>query len=188
MTNRSLLTISLMILGAMPSHAAIYKIVDEDGNVSYTDVAPTEVQKQSSTAVEMNVVNTFKDPLNSVAADPLEDDAPAAEGYTALAIVAPADETSVRANAGNVTLRAQLTPALQPGHHVRFFLDGKPVGTVAAPSLTIENVDRGTHTVAAVVIDAQGKPLRDSQTTRFTLQRASVAKRAAPPPSTNSGP
>ncbi len=160
--------------------AAIYKIVDADGNVSYTDVAPTEEEAKSATTVEMNLVNTFKDP---VATQPSTSssgtDRPSSDTYETLEIVAPADSTSVRANAGNVTVRVRLEPALQPGHHVRFFLDGKPVGTVAATDLTLQNVDRGEHTVAAVVIDSQGNPVQDSRTTRFTLQRVALGSRSS---------
>ena len=80
--------------------------------------------------------------------------------YTDAVIVSPANDTAVRNNAGNLTVRGQVSPSLESGHRVQLLLDGVPQG---APRRTLEfsleNIDRGTHHLQVRIVDSGGKVL-----------------------------
>ena len=80
--------------------------------------------------------------------------------YTDAVIVSPANDTAVRNNAGNLTVRGQVSPKLASGHRVQLLLDGVPQG---APRRTLEfsleNIDRGTHHLQVRIVDSGGQGL-----------------------------
>ena len=62
-------------------------------------------------------------------------------------------------------------------------MDGQPIGQGASTSATLTNVDRGSHTIAAAVVDADGNQVAKADPVTFTLHRVSKllpAPRAAP--------
>jgi len=71
----------------------------------------------------------------------------------------------------------QLQPAFVPerGDKIQLYLDGLPAG-VPMPQLSfmLENLDRGTHKLSAVVLNASGEVIAQSETTTFHLQRTSL--------------
>jgi len=166
---------------ATTAQAKIYKIVDEFGNVSYTDVAPTDAEQREKTAIELNINNTYTGGPLAPAATPTvvnpkatkAEETTTATAYKQLKISSPSVDSNIRSNNGDITLAASIEPQLQVGDSIRFFLDGKPVGTVSGTSLSLNNIDRGTHTVAAVVLDSAGKTKISSRTTSFSLSRFS---------------
>lgn len=189
-----------LLLAAPFAEAKIYKTVDADGNISYSDVPPADAAQRDESTIELQINNTYnaKDsspqagqgnnvdtsqPGDIVSADGSLNDTMPAAAYQTIAISAPAADAALRSNSGDVTLSINLQPSLRAGDQVRFFMDGKPVGTVTGTSLSLTNIDRGTHTLAAVVLDGAGKPRISSATTSFSLQR--FAPKPPPPPRTN---
>ncbi len=80
--------------------------------------------------------------------------------YTAAVIVAPANDAAVRSNAGNLTVRGQISPKLESGHHAELLLDGVPQGAPRRiPEFSLENVDRGTHRLEIRIVDSDGQVL-----------------------------
>ena len=67
-----------------------------------------------------------------------------------------------------------LSPALQPGHQVRVYFDGKPQ-MVSGTSFQLQEVWRGVHNLQAEVLDETGKLMIRSQPNRFYVQQATVA-------------
>jgi hypothetical protein len=174
---RALALALLVLLFAAEAAAAtkIYKIVDRDGNVVFTDQPPSEAADAAE--VELRSGNSFE-------ATPLEPEpwiVDAANGdesgpapYTRATIVAPANDESVRDNAGNVTVSVSVAPALRAGDQVRLLLDGLPHGTSRGLEFTLSNVDRGTHTLAVEVIDSSGAVLLTGAPSTFHLLRYSA--------------
>jgi hypothetical protein len=70
---------------------------------------------------------------------------------------------------------ANLQPRLQPGHRIRLLLDNAPTGSAQSNGVfALTNADRGTHTVAAQVVDDDGAVVFTGSSTTFHLQRHSV--------------
>ena len=89
-----------------------------------------------------------------------------------MALVAPEDDSLVHYDQRDVLVQLTLTPALQPGHLVQFYLDqsayGKPL---AATSYTITDLERGAHTLSARVYSPQGTVLATAKTVTIHVQR-----------------
>lgn len=167
---------------AAPGEAAanrIYKTVDEDGNVVFSDQPPRP--DQSGAAVELEPENTFTPPpvdeataAETPASDDPEEDTPAGPAYRSLAVASPANDEGLRENAGNVAVVAAIDPALGPQHTLQVYLDGELRQSTQSPSAQLLNVDRGTHTLELRIVDESGTVLISSAPSVFHLQRRSV--------------
>ncbi len=172
---------SLLVFAAGASQGAskIYKTVDAEGNVVYSDVAPS--QRETDAELQVEKLNTFENPTPSEPAEALpvvvleddeESDAPEqAPEYTNLRVISPSSDEGVRANDGNIALKAAIEPGLFRTHQLRFYLDGNPVGTVRGSSMPLNNVDRGTHQAKVAVIDNSGNVLKESEIVTFHVLR-----------------
>jgi len=185
---RSLLVliVATAIVGlCVDGHAAsrIFKTVDENGNVVFTDIPPKEGQSGEAIAVE--TPNTFQaaqsESREQWIVDPTDEESEAEPfTYTSLNISAPSNDEAIRENAGNINVVAEVKPELQIGHRVRILMDGKPEQAAAQMVFMLPNVDRGTHSVQAEIIDDSGKVLITSAPITFTLQRVAAAPRPSP--------
>src|SRR5690606_33131205 len=95
-----------------------------------------------------------------------------------LEIVSPGNDESVVNTGGVVSVRIQHEPALQQGHSVHLYLDGRLVEGFAANTLQYElnEVPRGTHTLVAVRNDRRGSRVKESPPVTFHVRQQSVAQ------------
>ena len=189
-----LLAASLALSAASPAFGEIFRTVDAQGNISYTDQPPRPGDTQiKSEQIEISKTNTFQDSTPYERWDPdVEEGADnAAPTSYSLAIVSPTNDASIRNNAGNVVVRTQIAPDLASGHVARLELDGTLTSeAVESGSIYLTNVSRGTHQARLVVESETGRRLAESAESVFHLQRISVfspnrpTPPAGPPPGT----
>ncbi len=176
MHRNTLLTVSIWLcaLAAVTTAnaAQVYKTVDKDGNVVFTDVPP----KGDAAAERISVTPVNTADLGGIPAatedndgDPMDEFA-----YESVDILSPQDDEAVRGNVGDVPVDIDVYPALQDGHSVRLMLDGVAVLTGRETSYLLTEVERGTHTLALEVIDGDGNLLIASAPTTFHLQRYAI--------------
>jgi hypothetical protein len=161
---------------ASGASAEVYKWVDEQGNTHYADRPPTEVPVKP---VELPGLSTFASrPLPAAAEEEAAQPDAASEafaGYTRVAITAPEDDTAVRANDQRVAVSVAVEPPLQESHRMVILLDGEPAGEpYAGTELQLNGVLRGTHTLQARIIGAQGEMLAESAVISFTLRQITI--------------
>jgi Domain of unknown function (DUF4124) len=168
------------VLLAASASATTYKWVDKNGVTHYSDTpAPGAevVDLQSAQTFEATTpATTSSRPAKSPAADQ--------PTYTKLDLWKPENEETFT-NTGNVvTARVRIEPDLARNHTIWLYLDGKRVDGLpgAGDSFTLQNVYRGTHTLAAVVTDQSGKQIISSQTVTFYMHQASVQSPTRPRP------
>lgn len=142
----------------------VYKTVDENGRVIFTD-KPTE---DAETVKIQKLENTIDNP-NPAKYRP-SSPKPEAFAYKRFTVTSPENGAGIRSNNGNVSITLSLEPALVSGHKVVISMDGKQIGTGLGVSL--QNVDRGTHSISAKVINQNGKTLMTTSSS-FSLLRAS---------------
>ncbi|MDR9437767.1 MAG: DUF4124 domain-containing protein [Thiohalophilus sp.] len=167
--------IALLLL-TLPVAAAdkVYKKVNPDGSVEYSD-QPIEGSEEMS--VDQAPATRFeKSP--DINYQPPERDRADSSSYE-VSITSPGNDESIRDNAGNVTLRGSVEPGLRGGHQLRWRLDGEPLAQSGA-TVSLTNMDRGTHTVKLEVVNNDGEVLGASSSVTFHLLRHSK-KRPAPP-------
>ena len=174
----------LLAVGAVPAAAKIYKWVMPDGSIQYSD----RPQEEGAKEVDLPPLQTFSPPPTPARTPAAGDDAQArdAQGYEVVKVVSPADGEVVRDNGGTVSVQLALEPALQAGHTVEILLDGKPIGSGRATSASVTGVDRGSHTVSAVIKDASGNTVASASGVTFHLKQASRLLPARPAPTPGS--
>ena len=167
----------LALFGTMlPAVAAVYRWVDPNGEVHYSDQpgpGTEEVKLREATVyTPAPVGDTTPASTGQGKADETPD-------YKSMSIAAPANDEAIRSNQGLVDVSLTLQPALMKGHRIRIYLDGQPAsGELNTTQITLQNVDRGTHTLQASVIDAQGNEVIRSPSVTFHLLRVSAPRKA----------
>ena len=92
-------------------------------------------------------------------------------GYKEFKVTSPANDAVIRDNGGNVRVSLSLNPGLRGDHSIEVMMDGKSIGSGKGTTVTLTEVDRGTHTVQATVKDADGKEVARSNSVIFHLKR-----------------
>ncbi|WP_323751824.1 DUF4124 domain-containing protein [Marinobacter sp.] len=164
----------MLLLASSASWAEVYRHVDAQGNVTFSD----EPIKGAET-VKVKPVTTITLPKPEVVreTDKLRDEVDR-EGasYDTLAFAYPQNDQAFHSGNGTVTFEIQSTPALKPDHKYEITLDGQPVGQSTSGSVTVQNINRGTHSAVAHIVDRNGVQVKTGQTIRFTVHRPSIAR------------
>ena len=141
---------------------AIYKWVDDQGNVHYSDKPQPGAQK-----IVLPSAVTYKAP-NMGGLRPKPDTPPPASTYSSFVISAPQNEITLL-NVTTVTVSVSSTPPLQYGDKITISVDGKAQGPGDNASATFDNLERGEHLVTATLQQANGKTL-NATPTKFYIE------------------
>lgn len=152
--------------------ATVYRHVDENGNVTFSD----EPIKGGDT-VDIKPVTTVTLPKPQVVerTDKLREEVQR-EGavYDRVAITSPEDGQAFQSGSGDVRFEVSSTPGLQKGHKYEVTIDGQPVGQSTSGSIVANNVYRGTHQANVSIVDANGVQVKTGTPISFTVHRPSV--------------
>ena len=172
---RRLLATALMLLCAGIAAQGIYRSVDRNGNIVFSDQPSSD-----STLVKLPPIPTYsapeRRPGDRGSGRPAAAQAHSA-GYTLVEIQQPARDATLRDNAGVVPVTVALEPQLDPsdGDRLQFYLDGQPQGGLTTDtSVSFSDVERGAHQVSVAVVDRRGRQLQRSASVTFYLHRESV--------------
>ena len=160
----------VLAAGALPA-ATVYKNVQPDGTVIYSDIPSAGAEEIDLPEIQFYTAPRLDTDLGSddAAGQAAEQDS---EGYDTFAIASPENDATLRDNAGNVSISLEIQPALRAGHQIDIRLDGTSIGRGSGTSVALTNVDRGTHTVQALVLDGDGREVASTGSVTFHLRRA----------------
>lgn len=163
---------------AATAAAGIFKWVDDQGQVHYSD------RPDSTNAQEMNLgpLTTYRAQRVTTAPTGNVDTEAAGPAYTRFVITAPPHDAAIRDNAGNIGVEIDIEPELRQasGHTIVVLVDGQARGRMTSTSATLTNVDRGTHTIEARVVDSNDTQI--AQTAPVTVHLQRVSQRPSPRP------
>lgn len=150
----------LLTVQANAQNEPIYRYVDDEGVVHYTDKPPSQDAQPTQlpplrtyTPAQLESVERMIDQQQGLKSPEQT------EKYQELRLVAPAPEETIRGAERIVPVAVVSTPSLMPGHRIQFFLDGEASAPARSTSTVFNGVDRGTHSVSAAIVDGQGKLL-----------------------------
>lgn len=150
----------------------VYKWVDEDGVVHYSDQPHQNAQK-----VELKAPQTYSAPKTSAPAQLPRTTAPksSAPVYQSCSVSEPTND-QVYTNTDTVSAGVTIQPAVRPGDTAVVTLDGQTVPGVPASGgqFTISPVDRGTHQIQMVVKDPTGTTVCSSPSVTFHVTQPSL--------------
>ena len=170
-----LVTAGLLAFPSLAEQKKVYQTTDSQGNPSFSDTA-SENAKQ----VDIPAPQTYPGGKHAQQYDKITDKQPKpkVEGppYTQMAITSPADQSSIRSNPGTVDIQVEVSPGTVQGQRLDLVMDGKPIRELSGSgSITLDNVDRGTHTVHVQATDlATGEIVQSGPAVTFTLHRHSI--------------
>jgi len=170
--------IALALLSAAAQAQTIWTWVDEEGRRHYSD-RPVE----GATQIQVAAPQTFEGATPAPAASP---SGPAAGTeaftYTTFEIISPEAGQTLTNIGSNLSVEIATFPALQPAHSIELDYDGTrlPLSTRSL-SITVTDVFRGEHTLAAVIVGPDGTQLARSAPVTFFVQQESTL---APSPQT----
>jgi hypothetical protein len=167
------------LLAAGSLQAEIYKTVDENGNVVYTDRAPAEGAKAMDLPGLSIIEMIRSEPKDTPA--PVADDQDAVtsirelrRGYRDFSISQPVAEETYWGTGGEVALAWDTRYRLQPGMTVTFYVDGVAQEPTTAEAITVSRLDRGAHTVYAELMDARHRKIATADSVTFYIQQYSI--------------
>ncbi len=170
---RAILFTLMSVVSAVALSATVYKWVDENGVTHYSDQPHENAEK-----VQIAQPQTYSAPR--IASQPSQAPAPQQAAYTyTCQVTQPAPDSSFP-NATAVTVGAAISPTPQSGDQGFLLLDGTRLPKWNGGSVTIDPIERGTHSLQAVVQDSNGKTLCQSATVSFTILQPSVLNPANP--------
>ncbi len=171
----------LVLCVALTSNAVqaqkVYKIIQPDGTVEFTDTPPPDAPVQQIEVPPLNTSRPLAPPIDN--STPPATDAP--KSYSEFRITRPANGEDIRDNAGNVNIDLRLEPSLRTGDKFDLYLDGQSIGGGKATGITLTDMDRGSHSIQAVVKNTAGQVVARSNSVTFTLQRRSAILQPARP-------
>lgn len=151
-------------------HAAMYKWIDENGEVVYSDEPPHEG------AEEIKPPQITTTPAVKYKPTPKPEPEKPAFSYTSLSISSPGKEEHIRDNSGNISVSIAISPALNTaeGHYLSLLVNGKTViPKLTSTSASISNADRGENAISVAVHDKNGKILKSSDSVTVYVHRHS---------------
>ncbi len=166
------LCIALFLFPVLVS-AQIYKTIDKNGNVVYTDQAP-----KSGTAhetVTLKQTNTAPPPPEVVRPAPEADlESESTTNYT-VEISAPENEATIPNGPGNFPLVVSLEPTLSEGESLQLYVDGVATGEPQRALVwQLANVFRGAHDLTVSVLNADNSPVATSTPVKVYVFRPSI--------------
>lgn len=169
-----------LLLSAPLSATTVYKWVDENGVVHYSDQPHTDAQK-----IRVQAAQTYKSSDSAAAPGgaplaPAPANAPQAL-YQGCAIAQPVDDQTLT-NVDSLTIIVRTDPSLRPGDQIFLLLDGLALnnGAATGTQFVLTPVDRGTHTLQAVVRDSGGGLMCQTPAVTFNVHQPSVLGPANP--------
>ena len=162
------LTLIGLVLFSMLAQATVYKWVDKDGKVHYSDEPQPNAQ----------VVELKEKTLNQIALPlPKIDSNNANQAIESIQyqvnITSPAEEETVRDNNGDFDVVATITPELKSQYLMALKLDCTPVGQPQiGGTFKLKNIDRGEHTLVVDALTQNGKVFASSSPRKIFLHQA----------------
>jgi hypothetical protein len=176
---RTLLAVTTLMLplAALPE-GEIYKVVDKDGNVIYTDQRPSPAAEPMDLP-PLSVVQTEAPPPAPEAAAAVEEQAaePTTRElrklYADFRITQPQPEETFWGTENTVAVAWGSSQPIPPEMAVKLYVDGVAQDVAGNGSVSL-TLDRGEHTVYAELLDARKRRIVTTETITFFVKQHSV--------------
>ena len=180
----------LVIYFSATTYADIYRSVDENGVVTYSDQPNSKSEAVTLPAANIAIqpttpkktdANHTENAANSENAAETKPAATEKKPYTTFAITSPKDQETFH-NITELPISVSIDPALQKSDKLRYYFDDAPFGSETTNTTTTipkvgegkEILVRGSHTISVSLINEQGSEIMRTPTITVFLQYQSV--------------
>ena len=164
---------TILALSAL-ANAQIYKSVDANGVVTFSDTPPKGPQNKVEKLQTPSQVNSMQ-AIPTATIDPEDQDSGETGTERMLSIVSPMDNATIPMGAGIFDVAVDAAPELRDGESLELYVDGEKVGeTQTELSWTLTYVIRGAHTLEAKWVSEDGSVLATSEPITVFVLRPSI--------------
>ncbi len=171
----------LMAVAAGAVFAQVYKTVDEDGNVIYTDMPP----RSGAKPVKLAPISVIEAPVYEQAEEVADQGTEGEDGnkmtlkelrrnYRDFAIVAPMQDESVWNPEAPVSVAWTARYQLQQGMQVLVYVDGRLQAKTTEQITPVPDLERGEHSVEAKLIDDKNRTIATTEPVTFYIRRPNI--------------
>ena len=151
------------------AQAAVYKKVDAEGNVTFSDVADKSAQLVNLAPLATMPAMSPDEIARSLADDPQQ----ISENINySIHIVSPTPDQTYHYAVDAFSPNVDVKPSMKNGDHLVLLVDGKTSGQ----DISANGLNRGQHQFEAKVVSSNGRTL-NSQSVTFFVQQSQVARK-----------
>ena len=172
----SLMTFFLAV-AVSPLTAQVYKTVDKDGNVTYTDTPPPD----GSQPIDLPPISVIEAPIYETGPKQTDEGEEKElslrelrKNYKDFAIVAPQQEESVWHPETPITVTWNTKFNLQEGMMMTLFVDGVQHESTTVRSIPVSDLERGEHTLRAELRDAKNRKVASADPITFFVKKPNI--------------
>ena len=154
-----IISVLVTVMISTLSLADIYKSVDKEGNVTYSD-EPVKEEKPLTLPI-LNVIPPPRAAEIPVTKTPL--------GYKIFNVAVPANDTTVPRGQNEITVEIAISPLLRPGHFIALDLNGNRIGEPRKGTrFRLELIYPGTQSLVANIVNKSGTVVKTTPPIIFT--------------------
>ena len=156
--------------------AQVYTYIDAEGNRVFTDKPRNSNAERVMLAPSNNV--ELSQPAPTVRMAPAPAVSKPTVHYQVLRILVPEPDASIHNGSGEMIVTLSSEPGLLPGHNYRLLLNGQQQGESSrSPVFSLQHIDRGTHQLAAEILDSAGLIVERTPAQPFHMHRMSLTQK-----------
>lgn len=158
--------------------ATIYKTVDDNGNIVFTD---TQSSDRPGETINLRPITAIPSvPTSRPIPAPVK--VPRKKQYSQFIISQPGNNVTLR-NQETITVKLAVSPRMQFDHSIRLRVNGALVAE-SRRQLTFElkDVERGSHTLTAEIVDSQQQVIESTSNSFFVHRAIFVPEVSIDPP------
>lgn len=145
--------------------ADVYKHVDENGNVTFSDKP-----REGSEKVKIRNASSRGNSSEDLTDEPIDDRPPeVAVKYGNLEILTPKEGKVVDPATDTVQIILLPTPALGENDELVINVDGRDINKGREVNLSVKNLPSGDHTVYGRIINSAGETVIESTKVKFSI-------------------
>ena len=165
-----------LLFTAQVASAQVYTYIDAEGNRVFTD-KPRDSNAERVMLAPSNSVE-ISQPASTMRTSPTPAVSKPTVHYQVLRILVPEPDASIHNGSGEMIVTLTSEPGLLPGHSYRLLLNGEQQGdTSRSPVFSLQHIDRGTHQLAAEIIDSAGLIVERTPPQPFHMHRISLSQK-----------
>ena len=158
--------------------AVIYRWVDADGVVHYSDQSSPGAEKIVTAVPSAPAAGGARNATGAIA--PAQRTAQGGLNYTDFTITSPSQEQTFFGD-DVVAVHLNLIPSLRPNQSITWHLNGKQLDFPPnAVSFALPRLDRGTYSLAATITDQQTSESETSNNVTFYVRQPSALSPQSP--------
>ncbi len=165
----------LLIFNCAIGFSEVYKWIDDEGKVHYTNKPHKKATKVELSPFTVYGKKIKKEEKKGVLNQNQDNNKNTSE-YSVIEIIEPKEDAVLRSDTGEIKVQIKLTPTLGEGHKRHLILDNTvpPEIIMPANSAILNGIERGRHQFVLEIKNTDGKVVAKSKPRHFTLRKALI--------------